>query len=91
MPAQLVKSDLPNVIYSSGASNKRFEYMAVGVPQITNQGPGMDEIITRPNCGALADPSSPEDIGLTIARLLQDTTLRKQLSDNARKAHLGAI
>jgi glycosyltransferase involved in cell wall biosynthesis len=78
----------PCWIYSAGAINKRFEYMAVGLPQVANLGPGMKEIIQEPDCGMLADPTSPDEVGRALARLLEDSTLRRRMSENARKAHL---
>ena len=78
----------PNWTYSAGAINKRFEYMAVGLPQVANAGPGMREIIEERDCGVLADPTSPEAVGRTLAGLLEDSKLRRRMNENARKAHL---
>jgi glycosyltransferase involved in cell wall biosynthesis len=74
--------------YSAGAINKRFEYMAVGLPQVANSGPGMEEIIEKPGCGLLVDPTSAPETGRAITRLLEDPPLRRRLAENARKAHL---
>ena len=82
------KTDNLNFRFLAGASNKRFQYMAAGVPQITNHGPGMKEIIDKPLCGLLVDPKSPTQIGEAAARLLNDHSLRAYLATNARKAHL---
>jgi glycosyltransferase involved in cell wall biosynthesis len=78
----------PNWTYSAGAINKRFEYMAVGLPQVANGGAGMRELIEESDCGVLADPTSPEDVGRALARLLEDRTVRAGMSENSRKAHL---
>ena len=78
----------PNWTYSAGAINKRFEYMAVGLPQVTNAGPGMREIVEGPGCGVLVDPASPEEVGQALARLLEDRSLRRRLSESARRAHV---
>ncbi len=74
--------------FSAGSTNKRFEYMSVGVPQVANQGPGMQEIIEQTGAGALVNPTDPSDIGQTIARLLKDRILLQAMSINARQAHL---
>lgn len=74
--------------YSAGAINKRFEYMAVGLPQIANTGPGMHAIVEKPDCGLLVDAASLEETGRAIARLIEDKALRLRMADNARKAHL---
>jgi glycosyltransferase involved in cell wall biosynthesis len=62
--------------------------MSLGVPQIGNTGPGMHEIIERPECGILVNPNSPEQIGHAIRRLLLDENCRQSMGPNARKAHL---
>jgi len=74
--------------YSAGAINKRFEYMAVGLPQVANAGVGMDAIIKQPGCGILVDPASPDETGRAIARLLEDEALRLCMAENSRRAHL---
>ena len=76
-----------NLRLAAGASNKRFEYMAVGVPQISNRGPGMEEIIEQTGSGALVDPTDSADIGRTVSRLLADKELMRSMSINARLAH----
>ncbi len=74
--------------YSAGAINKRFEYMALGLPQVTNNGPGVSEIIEKNGCGLCADPRSPEVIGQAVSRLLEDEPRRHSCSANARACHL---
>lgn len=78
----------PKNLYSAGGSVKRFDYMAVGLPQVANRGPGMEEIIETPGCGLLADPDSDEGIGQCIRSLLEDSGLNKTMRDNARMAHI---
>jgi glycosyltransferase involved in cell wall biosynthesis len=81
----------PNWTYSAGAINKRFEYMAVGLPQITNVGHGMEQIFGQHNCALLVDPSSPREIASAVATLLSNDTLRARLGENARRAHLAGF
>ncbi|QDV59321.1 glycosyltransferase [Rosistilla oblonga] len=73
--------------FSAGAVNKRFEYMAVGVPQIANQGPGMQEIIEDTGVGRLVDPNSPQEIGTEICELLSHEGECEQVSVRARSVH----
>ena len=80
--------DSLNWKYSAGAINKRFEYMAVGLPQVANAGPGMVEVIERPDCGLLVDSTLSEDVGRTMSRLLEDAGLRTRMSESGRSAHL---
>jgi glycosyltransferase involved in cell wall biosynthesis len=77
-----------NLRFLAGASNKRFQYMAVGLPQVANSGPGMIDIIEKPGCGLLVNPASVEEIGRAITRLLKDQALRQRMSESARRAHL---
>lgn len=74
--------------YSAGAINKRFEYMAVGVPQIANKGPGVSDIIERNGCGICVDPYSCEEIGLAVKYLLDHPEKRKGFSQDSRLSHL---
>lgn len=76
--------------FSAGAVNKRFEYMAAGVPQVTNHGPGLTEIIHDTQCGLLVAHDSPEEVGDAIAHLLENHALRQQMAMNARRAHLAS-
>ena len=78
----------PNWIYSAGAINKRFEYMAVGLPQVANVGPGMKEIIENNDCGLLVDPCSPEQVGQAISAILASTEMGRSMSEKARNIHL---
>jgi glycosyltransferase involved in cell wall biosynthesis len=79
----------PNLRYLAGASNKRFQYMAVGLPQISNPGDGMREIIQAPGVGLLVDPADQPALSHAISRLLANPDLRRQMSHRARQAHLG--
>ncbi len=79
-----------NFQYSAGASNKRFEYAALGIAQITNSGPGMDEIFGRTKIASLIDGIDPDSIGREIARLLSSRTATAEMGERARAAHLNA-
>ena len=76
-----------NFTYTAGASNKRFEAMAVGVPQIVNQGEGMVEIFESCKAGVVVDPTNAPEIGKAIARLLDEQTA-SAASESARRAHM---
>jgi glycosyltransferase involved in cell wall biosynthesis len=73
---------------SAGAVNKRFEYMAVGVPQIANVGPGMSEIVEKPGCGVLVEPNDATAIGKTINSLLSSPGQLDAMRSSARRAHI---
>ena len=78
----------PNWIHSAGAINKRFEYMAVGLAQVTNNGMGVSEIVDKNQCGVSVDPNSPEAVGQAVRQLLADEARRQMFSRGARSAHL---
>jgi glycosyltransferase involved in cell wall biosynthesis len=75
--------------YTAGAINKRFEYMAVGLPQIANRGPGMAALIECTGAGLLVDPDDSGEIGAAVARLLPEPEALKAMGERARRAHLG--
>lgn len=72
----------------AGASNKRFETMAVGVPQVTNGGTGLTEIIEGNGIGICVPHDQPEAIGRAIAQLLMNENLRREMGNRARRLHL---
>ena len=77
-----------NFRYSAGASNKRFEYVALGIAQATNSSAGVDEIFGRPGLAVLLDRVDPQSIGDAIGLLLSDAHRRKEMGQRARRAHL---
>jgi glycosyltransferase involved in cell wall biosynthesis len=84
----LIQPNSKNLVFSSGAVNKRFEYMALGVPQVTNAGPGVSELIQKTGCGICIDPNSPEAIGKAVNDLLTSPELRERMAQNSRRCHL---
>jgi len=84
----LIQPNTRNLLYSAGAVNKRFEYMALGLPQVTNTGPGVAEIVEHTRCGTCVDPASPRAVGEAVTRLLSDADQRRAMAANARDLHL---
>ncbi len=84
----LIQPHNQNRLYSAGAVNKRFEYMALGLPQVANAGPGVPEIIEQNECGLCVDPYSPEAISAAVNRLLRRPELCRSMGKRARKLHL---
>ena len=74
--------------FCAGASNKRFETMAVGVPQVSDRNPGVPELVERNGVGLCAPHDNPEAIGRAVARLLNDAPLRREMGERARRLHL---
>jgi glycosyltransferase involved in cell wall biosynthesis len=72
----------------AGASNKRFEYAALGIPQVTNTGSGMHHVFEFPGIATLVDIADVECIGAAVARLLLDPSLALAIGERARRLHL---
>ena len=60
------------------------EAMASGVPIISSKIPSINEILSQGE-GILIDTRDPRDISEAIAKLLEDSTTRLKLGENARK------
>ncbi|MGK2960753.1 MAG: glycosyltransferase [Gemmatimonadaceae bacterium] len=87
----LLDTRAPNSLYAAGASNKRFEYMALGIPQITSAGPGIPELFEDTGVALVADPTDPQDLARAVNRYLASPALRDQASRNARALHLATL
>ncbi len=74
--------------FSAGASNKRFEYPALGIPQVTNAGAGIDVLFSQPAIATVVNGDSIEAIGTAIAAFLRDVERTTLIGQNARTAHL---
>jgi glycosyltransferase involved in cell wall biosynthesis len=61
------------------------EAMNCGTPVVCTNIPPGPEMVVDGVSGLLADPSSPEDFREKIARVLDDPSLAKRLTENARK------
>jgi glycosyltransferase involved in cell wall biosynthesis len=59
------------------------EAMLAGVPVISTRISGIPELIEDGHNGLLAEPASPDHLGRTIARLMTDETLYRDLRKNA--------
>jgi glycosyltransferase involved in cell wall biosynthesis len=88
MAATLLIPNSLNTCFSVGASNKRFEAMAAGVPQVSDRNPGVPEMVEGNGVGLCAPHDNPEAIGRAVAKLLNDEPLRRQMGAQARRLHL---
>jgi glycosyltransferase involved in cell wall biosynthesis len=84
----LIQPNNESWLYSAGAINKRFEYMALGLPQVTNNGPGVSEIVEANRCGVCVDSRDSAAVGTAVRQLLETPELRRSQSQNARTRHL---
>lgn len=72
--------------YYYSLSNKFFDYIHAGIPQITMNFPEYENLNTKYHVALLIDNVLPETIALTVKKLLLDETLYKTLAENTRKA-----
>ncbi len=73
-----------NFKHYPGASNKLFQYMAAGIPFVTNDNPEFRNLFA--SFGTFfADPNSPESIGKAVSMALQN---KNRPNEPARQAHL---
>lgn len=74
--------------YAAGASNKRFEYAALGIPQVTNTGPGIDRLFTQPRIATAVSHDDTAHIGAAIGHFLTSESGARSTGDRARRMHL---
>jgi glycosyltransferase involved in cell wall biosynthesis len=84
----MLDPDVPNWKFSAGASNKRFEYAALGIPQVTNYGPGIEELFGHNKIASMANHEDAVDVGTKISFYLNDPAGSKQVGTEARQLHL---
>jgi len=84
----MIKPVTFNFRHMAGASNKRYEAIACGIPQISNIGPGMTELIEDNGVGICIDPANPETIGNAVTELLLNPERRREMGKKARELHL---
>jgi glycosyltransferase involved in cell wall biosynthesis len=77
-----------NWTYSAYASNKRFEAMALGVPQITNAGPQMAELFEQGGCGICIPTDDAATASHLTAAFLQRATADTAMHQRCRERHL---
>ena len=80
---------LPCVVAASGdrdiLPNVLKEAMASGVPVITTELKGIDELVTHEKTGLLVSPGDTESLAKSLQRLLSDGQLRQRIARQARK------
>lgn len=74
--------------FSAFASNKRFECMALGVPQVTNLGPMLADLVELGDCGVCVPLDDASAVGMAIATLLADPERRVRMGASGRRLHL---
>lgn len=82
----LIQGNGRNWTYSAGAINKRFEYAALGLPQVTSDLPGVMAIFE--DAAVYVRGDDVIGIGNSIRGLLLNPERRRQIGEKARKLHL---
>ncbi|SFI65545.1 glycosyltransferase family 4 protein [Thermoflavimicrobium dichotomicum] len=77
----------PTQNYPESLPIKMFEYMAAGLPLVASNFPQWKEIVETSQSGFTVDPLNPEEMADKVTRLLSDSSLRKKMGQNGRKAH----
>lgn len=72
-------------VHGEGISNSIIEYMALGKPVIATRGGGTNEAVIDNQNGYLINPGDSEQLVNSIQKLINDTTIRKELGTNAKK------
>lgn len=67
-------------------SNKVFEYMAAGKPQVVSDCGETARVVREAEAGLLCRPADPQDLAERILELVRDPELRRRLGANGRRA-----
>jgi glycosyltransferase involved in cell wall biosynthesis len=76
---------LPNHRYAS--PNKLFEAMMLSKPVVVAGRTNIDGIVSREECGLVVEYGDRDDIEQALLTLEKNTTLRRKLGQNARRAY----
>ncbi|MDR0123765.1 MULTISPECIES: glycosyltransferase [Bacillus] len=81
---------LNNVCFNhySASSNKLFEYIMAGVPVIACDFPEIKKVVAGENIGVVVDSHDPNSIATGVNKIVLNTDLRNQYSENCHKARL---
>jgi glycosyltransferase involved in cell wall biosynthesis len=74
-----------NHIYSAGASNKRYQYMQAGIPQVSDNSMGTFELIQGNNIGLSVSPESPIDIANAVNFFYKNPNICVEYGARSRK------
>jgi len=69
--------------FSAGASNKRFHLIGAGIPQITDNGEGVMELIELNQVGICVSPNDPRKIAEAVSEYYLD---RRRITEDGRRA-----
>jgi glycosyltransferase involved in cell wall biosynthesis len=83
----LLNPDIPNWNNSVGASNKRYEYMRAGLPQIGDMNPGVSDILEENRIGLCLKTFSAEELGGLITQYAKNLSRCQEEGARAFSLH----
>jgi glycosyltransferase involved in cell wall biosynthesis len=83
----LLDPHIQNWNYSVGASNKRYEYMRAGLPQIGDMNPGVSDLLEGNKIGLCLKKFCPVELGGLISQYADDPTRCQSEGACALKLH----
>lgn len=79
-----ILADVP-AFYFGTSPNKFFDYLAIGLPVLTNYPGWVAELIENNHCGVSCEPSDAHKFADKIEYLLDNRAMLKNMGTNARK------
>ena len=79
----MILADVPAFYYGT-SPNKFFDYIASGLPVLTNYPGWLTEVIVKNDCGIAVPPADPEAFADALVTLRDNHDRRKRMGDNAR-------
>lgn len=83
----VLRADHHNWRYSAGASNKRFQFMQAGLPQISDRGADVEALIEGNEVGLCVDPERPDEVASAVRRYAADPDMRLRAGENGIRLH----
>lgn len=80
----MILANIPAFYYGT-SPNKFFDYIASGLPVVTNYPGWLADMIQENQLGIVAKPEDPQDLATGIEKIVDDTDLRDMYSKNARE------
>lgn len=74
--------------FASDASNKRYQYMQAGLPQVSDMNMGVPELIEANGIGKCVEPDRPDELAAAIAFYRDNPEIRVQAGRRALELHL---
>ena len=69
--------------FNAGASNKRYQYMQAGIPQISDTNPGIVELIEENGVGLCVSPDDPPAIAKAVRFFYENEAMSQQYGEKA--------